>query len=79
MLPRLRLDRFIRRDHQQHQVNPAHASQHIADETLVPGNIDKAQAQSLARGCGQVHVREAKVNGDATPLLFREPIRVDPG
>ena len=79
VLPRLRLDRFIRRNHQQHQIDPAHTSQHVADETLVPGNVDKAEAQSLALGRGQVHVREAEVNRDAAPLLLLQTVRIDPG
>ena len=79
MLPRLRLDRLIRRNHQQHQVDPAHAGQHIADETLVPGNVDKTQAQNLALRRRQVHVREAKVDRDASPLLLLQPVGVDPG
>ena len=79
MLPRLRLDRLIRCNHQQHQVDPAHAGQHVAHEALVPGNVNEAQAQSVARGRRQVHVREAEVNGDAAPLLLRKPVSVDPG
>ena len=84
VLPRLRLDRLIRRNHQQHQINATHACQHVAHKALVPGNIDKAQPQSLSarrlviRG-GQVHVREAKVNGDASPLLFLQSVSINPG
>ena len=79
VLPRLRFDRFIRRNHQQHQINPAYPGQHIANETLVPGNIDKAQPQRLSARRKQIHVGEAKVNGDAPPLLFLKPVSVDPG
>ena len=53
MLARLRLDRFIRCNHQQHQIDPAHARQHVAHKALVPGNVDKAQPQHVSPVSGR--------------------------
>ena len=79
MLPRLRLDRLVGRNHQQHQVDAAHSGEHVADEALVSRNVDKAQAQSLAVRGRQIRVREAEVNGDAAPLLFLQSVGIDSG
>ena len=48
MLARLRLDGFVGGDHEQHQVDAAHAGQHVLDEALVAGDIDEAEPQRRA-------------------------------
>src|SRR5579872_7030830 len=73
MLARLWLDGFVRRHHQQNQVDSAGARQHVLHEPLVAGNIDKTYLQPVA----QVEVSESQVNRDAAPLLFFQPIRID--
>ena len=78
MFPRLRHDRFIRRDHKQHQVDPANAGQHVTDKSLVSRNIDESQPQVLAIGRRQFHMREAKVDGDAPTFFFVQAVRVNP-
>ena len=79
VLARLRLDGFVRRHHQQHQVNAPHAGQHVAHETLVSGDVHKAQAQRFAVRGWELEVRKAQVDGDAAALLFRQAVGVDAG
>ena len=74
MLARLRLDRFIRGDDEQHQVDAAHARQHVLHEPLVPRHIHESQPQ-LGR---QLQVRETDIDGDAAPFFFFQPVRIDP-
>ena len=52
MLARLRLDRFVGGDHEQHQVDAADAGQHVLDEALVPGHVDEAQPVARASIAG---------------------------
>src|SRR5208283_6221061 len=75
----LRLDAFIGGDDQQHQVDPAHARQHVAHETLVAGDIDKAHANPAAIGSGEFEVGKADVNGDAAPLFLFEAVGINAG
>ena len=75
----LRLDRFVGRDHQQHQIDPAHSRQHVAHEALVPGHIDEPEPQSVAAGHGQFKIGKADVDGDAAPLFFLKPVGVNAG
>src|SRR5580704_6693901 len=79
MLASLRLDGFVGCDYQQHKVNAADAGQHVADETLVAGDIDEAEAQSFAAGSGKFKMCETDVDGDATALFFLEAVGVDAG
>ena len=54
VLAGLRFDRFIGGDHENDQVDAADAGQHVAHEALVAGDIDKAEAQTVAAvGRGQ--------------------------
>ena len=75
----LRLDPFIGGDDQQHQVDAAHARQHVAHKALVAGDIDEAQANSAAIGGGEFEVGKADVDGDAAPLFFFEAVGIDAG
>ena len=43
MLARLRLDGFVGGDHHQHQVDAAHAGQHVAHKALMAGNVDETE------------------------------------
>ena len=79
VLAGLRLDRRVGGNHQQHQINPTHSRQHVADEALVAGNIDESQPQRRAVSRGQVKIREAEVNRDPPTLLLRQAVRVDAG
>ncbi len=79
MLPRLRFDPLVSRNHQQHQINSAHAREHVAHKTLVPGDVDKAQPQGFAVWSRQIEVSEAKVNGDPASLLFFQSVSINSG
>ena len=48
VLAGLRLDGFVGRDHQQHQIDAADAGQHVAHKALVAGDIDQANADRLS-------------------------------
>ena len=79
MLAGLRLDGFVGRDHQQHQINAANSGQHVADKTLVAGNVDKSKPDQFARGAGEFEMGETNVDGDAAALLFFQAVGVDAG
>ena len=79
MFAGLRLDGGICRDDQQHQVDAAYSGQHVADKTLMPGDIDKAQLEQGTVRRSQLQVRESEVNRDAAALLFFQPVGVDAG
>ena len=75
MLTRLRLNTFISRHDQHDCSNSASACEHVLHKTLVTGDVDKANADSI----GKVKVSEAKVNGDATAFLLGQTIGIGPG
>ena len=79
MLARLWLDRFICRNNQKHQVNPADSGEHIAHEALVPGNVDKSQPQVLAVLAGKFEVSKSNVDRDAAALFFFKPVGINTG
>ena len=56
MLPSLRLDGFIRRDHQQHQVDARDSGQHVAHKTLMAGDVHEAQSEGFAPGQRQLQM-----------------------
>ena len=74
MFARLRHHAFIGGDHQRDHVDAVRARQHVLDEALMPGHIDKADAH-----VAQIEIGKANVDGDAAPLLFRQTIGVDAG
>jgi hypothetical protein len=76
---RLRLDAFIGGDDEQDEIDATDTGEHVAHETLVPGDIDEAKAQIFIVRSLQVQVREADVDGDPATLLFFETIGVDAG
>ena len=69
MLARLQLDTFIRRDYQQHQVNPARTRQHVAHEPLVPRHIHQAQPHAL-----ELQKRKTQIQRDTPALFFLQPV-----
>ncbi len=74
VLARLRLDRLIGSDHQQHAVDAADAGQHVAHEALVSRHVDEADLIRVGDPAG-----ESEIDGDAAALLLRQTIRVDTG
>src|SRR3546814_10244007 len=49
MFARLRHDAVVRRDHQQAEVDPRDAGQHVAHETLVTRHVDEADDAAVAQ------------------------------
>jgi hypothetical protein len=74
MLTSLWLDRFIRRYHQQQDVNSGRTGQHVADEALVPRHINETEANTSF-----FQKRKTQINRDPTPLFFFEAVRVRAG
>jgi hypothetical protein len=75
MFPCLRLDGFVRRDYQQHEVDTRGASEHVPHKAFMPGDINESGSKFLR----QVEVCKPKVDGDAAPFLFLQAIGVDTG
>ena len=71
---RLRFDRFVRGNHQHHQIDAAHPRQHITHEPLVPRHIHKPNSN-----LPKIQEREPQINRDSSPLFFRQPIRISSG
>ena len=66
------VDPVVGRPHEEEQVEPRRARRHGADETLVARHVD--EADRVAPGHRQIG--EAEVDGDAAPLLLRQPVGV---
>ncbi len=72
---RLRHDSVVAGHNDERIVDPRCAGDHGANETLMAGDIDEADGL----GFRSRHVGEAEIDGDASRLLFLEPVRVDAG
>ena len=68
----LRHHAVVGRDREQHQVDAVRAGQHIADKTLVAGDVDHARASAV----GKREVGEAQVDRNPAFLLFLEAVGV---
>ena len=79
MLFGLRLDSLVRGDDQHHAIDAAGAGQHIAHKGLVTRHIDEAQVQQVATAIQQLQSGKAKIDGDASPLFFRQAIGIGAG
>src|SRR5438552_16083319 len=75
MLPRLRHDPFVQRDHEQNRVDGTDARKHVPDEVLMPGDVDDAHLPAV----GKAEPRESEIDRHATLALFTEPVRGDAG
>ncbi len=71
------LDTFLGRDHQQDRSNATSPGQHVVNKQAMPRHIDKADSEPAAIGSRSLEKGEAEIDCDATPLLFRQPIRID--
>ena len=72
MLVRLRPGALGRVDHEQEEVDPGRAGDHVADEALVAGNVDHGQPPPV----GQLERRVAEVDRDPALLLLGQPVGV---
>src|SRR6202011_1586028 len=75
----LRLDGFVGRDHQEHQINAADSSQHVAYEAFVPWHIYEPHPQHLAIGYRQLKIGKANIDRDTAAFLFFQAISIDAG
>ena len=53
VLARLRHDRFVGGDHQQHRIDAAGASQHVPDESLVAGHVHEGHVHLAVVQCAK--------------------------
>src|SRR4026207_1371551 len=74
MLARLRHDTFVGGYDKQDDVDSVSAREHILDESLVSGNVDKSE-MSIAAG----EISESDVDRNPAFLLFLESIRINAG
>ncbi|CUZ63834.1 Uncharacterised protein [Serratia marcescens] len=75
MFAGLRHHAVVAGHHQQRMVDAADARQHVGEEFLVAGHVDKAQHPAVRLR----PVGVTQIDGHAAALLFRQAIRVDPG
>ena len=74
MLAGLRHYSFIRCDDEQYQIDPACTGKHILYESLMTGNIDKADTDIIT-----FHLGETEIDGNAALFFLRQPIGIDTG
>jgi hypothetical protein len=75
MLEGLRARPVIGSDDQQYPVDRQHTGQHIGQEALMAGNIDKSEFRAIR----QSRIGETQIDRQPTPLLLGQPIGIDPG
>ena len=69
----LRLPPLVGRDHEQHEPDRTDAGEHVADESLVPRDVDEADLAT-----GREHApRVAEIDREAAALLLRPAVGVD--
>src|SRR5262249_31215183 len=80
-------DGFVGGDDQKHKVHAAYAREHVADETLMAGDVDETEAQlgfiSAAPlhtiGSVELQVREAKIDCDPAALFLFQTVGINAG
>ncbi len=75
MLDGLRHYSVIGGDHQKHEIDAGRAGEHVVDEALVTGHVDKAEHRAVR----QQMIGIAEIDGDAAPLLLGKPVGIDAG
>ena len=78
MLLGLRHPAIVSGDHQEGQVNRAHARDHVLHEVFMARHVDDPQKKRRWRGRRRrkFEVGKAKIDGDAARFLFRKTIGV---
>ena len=74
MFSRLWLDRFVSRNHQQHEIETAGPRQHVAHKSFMPRHVDKTDAHVI-----QLEKREADIQSNASAFLFLQAVRMGAG
>src|ERR1700684_2396076 len=77
MLNGLWLDPFLGGDHQPDNAHATSPGKHVVNKKAVAGDIDKADSDGRTVRRHNIEEGEAEIDGDATPLLFRQAIRID--
>src|SRR5258708_9137692 len=71
MVASLRLDGFMRANHQQQHINACSARKHVAHKSFVPRDIHETETDAIF-----FQERKTQINGDAAAFLFSKTIRV---
>src|ERR1700684_911260 len=77
MLNGLWLDPFLGGDHQPDNAHATSPGKHVMNKKAVAGYIDKTDSDGRTVRRHNIEEGEAKIDGDAAPLLFRQAIRID--
>src|ERR1051325_1495434 len=72
MLLGLRHDAVVRGDGEEYEVDAVRPGEHVADETLVSGDVD----DSRLRAVGEVEMGEAQIDRYAALFFFLQPVGV---
>src|SRR5262245_33173387 len=72
VLFRLGHDAVVSGNGEQSEVDTVRTREHVADEPLMPRNVDDARTTSV----GQIEVRKTEIDGDTSFLLFFEAVRI---
>src|SRR5690348_10549600 len=75
MLVSLRHDAIVSRDDEQREIDAARAGQHGVHQPLVAWYVDEPEHLSVRERA----IGITELDRDAAHLLFRQPVRVDPG
>ena len=74
MLAGLRHDRFVGGNHEQDEIDPSDAGQHVFDELFVAGHVHESDLH-----VAEVEMSESQVDRDAAKLLFLQTVGIDAG
>src|SRR5260370_14359264 len=72
MLLRLRHHAIVGGDREQHEIDTVRAGEHVADEALVPGDVDDTGASAV----GQGEVGEAEIDRNPALLFLLEAVGI---
>src|SRR5260370_30209087 len=74
MLARLRLNRFIGCNYQQHNIDAGRSSKHVPDEPFMSGDIHEAKSHvTLIQEC------KTQIDCDASAIFFFPTVRMPAG
>ena len=74
VLQRLGHDPVIRRDHEQRRIEAKRPADHVFDQLLMPGDIDKGDVDPIL-----LHIRKTQIDRDPPLLLFGHLVAVVAG
>src|SRR5437867_4132299 len=74
MFAGLRHHRLVGSHYEQHKVDPSDPCQHVLDESLMSGNIDKSHLH-----VAEIQMRKTEVDGDSPEFFFLQAVRIRSG